>query len=101
MNVALNRTGMRGGRREGAGRPKGKTNLDKREFQEIITGKDIENAVKAVRDCLNSDNQKLRLDAAAYLIDQKFGKARQKLDTNLTGGIMLVVNDLAGQLPQK
>lgn len=89
---------MNGGRRPGAGRPKGKPNLDKREFQEMITDKDVASAVKAIRDCLNSaDNQRIRLEAASYLLDQKFGKARQRVDTNLNGGIMLVVNDLTSK----
>ena len=100
--------GKNGGKRPGAGRPKGGVNPERKELQELIS-----NAI--VDKCLDNllrlaDGIKLEktdkkgqtfvfltgpdFSANAYLLDQKFGKARQKIDTNLSGGIMLVVNDL-------
>lgn len=82
--------GQRGGKREGAGRPKNATNKIKEELGKLITKEDVALAFKVLRKKMN-DNDNY---AAMYLLDQKFGKARQKIDANLEGGIMLVVNDL-------
>jgi hypothetical protein len=72
-----------GGKREGAGRPKGVPNLAKMVLQHRISDKDVALALSTLRDAMASDNWKARISAAQYLLDQKFGKARQS--TEITG----------------
>ena len=88
----------KGGKREGAGRPKGKPNLDKREFIEMITDKDVNDSIEVLRSCLkDKDNKKLAIDSATYLLDQRFGKARQKLDADVKQKLEIIRKDFTDE----
>lgn len=85
--------GQNGGKRPGAGRPKGGMDSIRKEIVELITEADVNLAFEVLRKKMRKGDN----SAAMYLLDQKYGKARQKIDANLAGGIMLVVNDLTGK----
>ena len=72
-----------GGKREGAGRKRGSPNLAKMVLQKRITDADVNLALETLRDAMASDNWKAKVSAAQYMLDQRFGKARQS--TEITG----------------
>lgn len=82
-----------GGKRENAGRPRGGMDIIRKEISELITEADVNLAFSVLRKKMQKGDN----SAAMYLLDQRYGKARQKIDANLAGGIMLVVNDLTGK----
>lgn len=75
----------KGGKREGAGRKAGVSNLIKKTLQDKITPADVTLALKTLRDAMKCDNWKAKIEAAEYLLDQKFGKASQSVDLTSDG----------------
>jgi len=69
-----------GGKRPGAGRKPGIPNLIKKSLQQKITDRDVVLALNTLRAAMESDNWRARVGAATYLLDQKFGKARQNVE---------------------
>jgi len=74
-----------GGKRKGAGRPKGATSEAKKALREMITDNDVKLALTCLRSAIRNDNT----DAAKYLLDQKFGKPRQSVEVD--GGIGVTI----------
>lgn len=74
----------RGGRRIGSGAKKGNKHSSlRKEILELISDKDMKDAFEVCRTVLTGDDLKLALQAATYLIDQRFGRPKQR--TELTG----------------
>ena len=67
---------MRGGKRENAGRPKGGVDRVRQEFIDLITNDDVKKALSVLRNKMKDGDS----DAAKYILDQKFGKAKQRTD---------------------
>lgn len=89
---------MRGGKRQNAGRKKGSLNKDRKDFIDLISDKDVSECIAVLKKVLrNGQNEKLKLDAATYILDQKFGKARQRTDLNFEGGIEIRINDFTDE----
>lgn len=82
-----------GGKREGAGRPIGGMGRLKKEFDKLIRPQDIRKAMEVLREKIDNKDS----DAAKYILDQKFGKARQRVEGSIEGGIIIMVNDVTGQ----
>lgn len=100
-----------GGKREGAGRKQGIQNKLRRELQQMISTSRAKKCLENL--ALLADGQYLvektdkkgkkvifvaepNMMANAYLLDQKFGKARQKVEGSIEGGIVIMVNDVTG-----
>jgi hypothetical protein len=87
-----------GGKRKGAGRPKGGLDKARKDFIDLISDKDVGECIAVLKKVLrNGQNEKLKLDAATYILDQKFGKARQRTDLNIENGIEIRINDFTDE----
>ncbi len=74
----------RGGKRPGAGAKKGNKHSSlRKEILELISDKDMKDAFKVCRKVLTGSDQRLALQSATYLIDQRYGRPKQR--TELTG----------------
>jgi len=85
---------------KGAGRKPGSPNKRKRELDELITEDDVALCMQTIKNAIaNSENKRLRLDAAFYLLDQKFGKARQRNEITGANGneFILEIKDYRGK----
>lgn len=78
--------GKSGGKRNGGGRPKGATGKAKKMLRELITDENVKLAIKTLTDAIQNGN----IDAAKYLLDQKFGKPRQSMEMEHTGGVTII-----------
>lgn len=83
----------KGGRRPGAGRPKGGVSKLRKDLQELITNDDISKALSVLRFKMKDGDT----DSAKYILDQAFGKARQRNDLSLEGGIELIIKDFTDE----
>lgn len=69
----------KGGKRVGAGRPPGIISKVKQMLKNEITEKDVQLALKTLRNNMKGKLATASNAAAMYLLDQKFGKARQPI----------------------
>lgn len=83
----------KGGRRKGAGRPKGGVSKLRKDLQELITSDDIKTALLTLRSKMREGDT----DSAKYMLDQVFGKARQRTDLSLEGGLELIIKDFTDE----
>lgn len=79
---------MAGGKREGAGRPKGSTNIPK--IRDYFTQDDIERVIEIVKERMATSDRVL-----AEVIQQIFGKAQQNIDVTTDGEPLRLVFDPA------
>ena len=79
-----------GGKRKGAGRPKGAISKVKQTLKEMIS----DDMAKELIAKLFEQAKNGSTDAAKYLIDQKYGKANQSIDNNISGGVMIIKDDI-------
>jgi hypothetical protein len=61
------------------GRPQGSQNVAKLILKDKLEAH-VDEALATVAACMQSENERIRLDAACYVLDQVHGKARQRLD---------------------
>src|SRR3954454_15888283 len=74
---------MQGGKRPGAGRPKGSTNKANRELREIAqayTAEAVETLAQIMR---MAESDTARLAAANALLDRGYGKTMESIDTTV------------------
>lgn len=99
-SIRLNdKMAQNGGKRQGAGRKPGIPNKRRKALDELIDDKDVELCMKTIKEAIkNTTNAKLKLDAAFYLLDQKFGKARQRNEITGSEGkeFVLEIRDYRG-----
>jgi len=76
----------RGGKREGAGRKKGSIDPKKKLLRELITDDHVKTALKCLTDAVKDGS----IDAAKYLLDQKFGKPRQSMEVEIPNGVTII-----------
>jgi hypothetical protein len=81
-----------GGRRPGAGRPKGVPNKITQPIKELAAHHSAESiaTLVALRD--HSENDQVRLAAARELLDRAHGRPRQEADLNHDKAITVIVN---------
>lgn len=87
----------RGGKREGAGRPKGKLSQAKRDIAEAAR-EHADIALSVVLEIAqNGDTDATRLSAARELLDRGFGKSPQAIDVQSSDGSLkpLTINLVA------
>jgi hypothetical protein len=82
-----------GGARPGAGRPKGGVDKIRGEFLKLIKAKDVKAAMEVLRNKM-AKREDGDVDAAKYILDQKYGKAKQRVDATIEGGVVLTITDL-------
>src|ERR1051325_8688468 len=71
---------MRGGKRPGAGRPRGSINKASRELREIAQAYTVE-AIETLAHLMRSaESEGTRLNAANALLDRAYGKPTQMID---------------------
>lgn len=90
----------KGGKREGAGRPKGGRDKRKMEFAELISDKTVAECVAALENIVRTaENNMLKLNAITYILDQKYGKARQRNEITGANGteFILEIKDYRGK----
>ena len=71
-----------GGKRAGAGRPKGSGNLPN--FRDYITDNDIQTWMEILRDQVVNDPKLLM-----WALDHYYGKAHQTVEGNMTGSLTI------------
>jgi len=72
------------------GRKKGAVSKAKKTLKEMITDDMVKDIIKKLVEQAKAGST----DAAKYLIDQKFGKANQTIDNNLSGGVKVIHDDI-------
>lgn len=85
----------KGGKRPGAGRKPGIANEAHRLIENAITQSDVDKALGVLRFAMSrkAKNIKAAVSASTYILDQKFGKARQSVDLSSNGKPILVKID--------
>lgn len=84
---------MHGGKRTGAGRKRGGLNQLRRDLQKLITEKDVTLAMATLRSKMKTEKD---VESAKYLLDQKYGKARQRVEEEVEGKVevRLTIRDM-------
>ncbi len=78
-----------GGKRPGAGRPKGAVNKATADIK-AIAQQYGEQAMSTLFDImLSSENDTARIAAAKEIIDRGYGKAKQQLEAEISGGMSI------------
>jgi len=80
-----------GGKRANAGRKKGQVDKKTKLLRGLISDKDVSLALTCLRNAIK-DNKSV--DAAKYLIDQRFGKPRQSVDIEGGLGVTIIRDDI-------
>lgn len=76
----------RGGKREGAGRPKGKVTAAKRQLSDLAKGH-AERALQTLADIADGgESEAARVSAAVAILDRAYGKPAQALQLTGEGG---------------
>lgn len=87
----------RGGKREGAGRPKGAVNkatADIREAAQEYTDEALKVLAEVMR---QGDSAAARVAAANSILDRGHGKPKQQVDANVDGGLTIELVNFADQ----
>jgi hypothetical protein len=84
--------GTHGGRREGAGRPRGALNKVTRPVKELAADQSAASIDKLVhlRDC--AESEQVQFAAAKELLDRAHGRPRQEIDLNQDKSVTVIVN---------
>lgn len=72
------------------GRKKGSVSKVKQTLKELITDDLVKECINQLKKAAESGS----MDAVKYLLDQKFGKANQTIDNNLSGGVTILKDDI-------
>jgi hypothetical protein len=87
----------KGGKRLGAGRPKGSLNKVKLVATDIATqALESVDQVKAWRQLMQSKDERIRLEALKYLSDRAYGKASQAVNLQSDGNDLRVFVEVVG-----
>lgn len=81
-----------GGRRAGAGRPKGSPNKITQPIKELAASHSEESISTLVRLRDHSPNDQVRLAAARELLDRAHGKPRQEIDVSQDNQVRVYIN---------
>lgn len=82
-----------GGKRPGAGRPRGAQNKATAEVK-VLAAQYTEAAIRRLADWMQSDEPKASVAAATALLDRAHGKPAQAVDANLTHNLSDDLRDL-------
>jgi hypothetical protein len=86
---------QRGGKRPGSGRPKGSVDRATSEAKgtiEELARSHTETAINAlVHVATSSESDAARVSAASVILDRGYGKARQSVDANVSGGLTVTI----------
>jgi len=80
-----------GGKRSGSGRKQGSGNRTK--FPEAIEAQ----AEQVMLSFLNSDDKKLRFDAARFVLEHNRGRAPQSMSLDMGAGIAITIKDFSSE----
>lgn len=72
------------------GRKKGSVSKAKQTLKELITDDLVKECISQLKKAAEGGS----MDAVKYLLDQKFGKANQTIDNNLSGGVTILKDDI-------
>lgn len=104
---------QRGGKREGAGRKKAMSTIEKEKMREYLIERvraemgpivDAQIALALGVKVAGSDDVYVKapdLNAARYLLDQTIGKARESVDLNHTGGVTMTLLERARYVQER
>jgi hypothetical protein len=86
----------RGGKRPNSGRPKGSIDRATAEAKgtiEELARSHTETAINAlVHVAMKSESDAARVSAASVILDRGYGKARQSVDANVSGGLNVTIS---------
>ena len=80
-----------GGRRDGAGRPKGALNKIARPVRELAADQSEASIQKLVELRDTAESEQVRFAAAKELLDRACGRSRQEIDVNTDNSIRVIV----------
>ena len=85
-------TGAHGGRRPGAGRPKGALNLITRPVKELAADQGSASIERLVWLRDNAESEQVQFAASRELLDRAYGRARQEIDVTADRSIRVIIN---------
>lgn len=83
--------GMHGGRRAGAGRPKGALNRLTRPVKELAADQGSASIERLVWLRDHAESEQVQFAASRELLDRGFGRARQEIDVNADNEIRVII----------
>jgi hypothetical protein len=88
-----------GGRREGAGRPRGALNKLTRPVKELAADQGPASIDKLVYLRDSAQSEQVQFAAAKELLDRAYGRTRQDIDVNCDKRVRVVIDTLSEQTP--
>ncbi len=85
-------TGAHGGRRAGAGRPRGALNKLTRPVKELACDQGAASIERLVWLRDNAESEQVQFAASRELLDRGFGRARQEIDLHADRSIRVIIN---------
>ena len=80
---------MKGGKRQGAGRPKGAVSQATKDIQELAKEHGPAAVKRAAHLMLHAESEDTQLRAAQFIVERGYGKAKELHDHKHAGGISI------------
>ena len=95
----MDEVGTHGGRREGAGRPRGALNKLTRPVKELAADQGPASIDKLVYLRDSAQSEQVQFAAAKELLDRAYGRTRQDIDVNGDKRVRVVIDTLSERSP--
>jgi hypothetical protein len=95
----MDEVGTHGGRREGAGRPRGALNKLTRPIKELAADQGPASIDKLVYLRDSAQSEQVQFAAAKELLDRAYGRTRQDIDVNGDKRVRVVIDTLSERKP--